>query len=106
MCRGQVILLPVVAETEQVINAPITVDGKEYHMTAVSMGNPHAIGEAFQITNDETLTWNQIYGTIANCLGVELKPYYVSSHFLAATQKYDLLGSLVGDKANSVGDPK
>ena len=35
--------IPVVAETEQVINAPITVDGKEYHMTAVSMGNPHAI---------------------------------------------------------------
>ena len=35
--------IPVVAETEQVIDAPITVDGKEYHMTAVSMGNPHAI---------------------------------------------------------------
>ena len=35
--------IPVVAETEQVINAPITVDGKEYHRTAVSMGNPHAI---------------------------------------------------------------
>ena len=30
--------IPVVAETEQVIDAPITVDGKEYHMTAVSMG--------------------------------------------------------------------
>lgn len=66
------------------------------------MGNPHAIGEAFQITNDETLTWNQIYSTIARCLGVELKPYYVSSYFLAATGKYDMLGSLVGDKANSV----
>jgi len=66
------------------------------------MGNPHAIGEAFQITNDETLTWNQIYSTIARCLGVELKPYYVSSYFLAATGKYDMLGSLIGDKANSV----
>ena len=66
------------------------------------MGNPHAIGEAFQITNDETLTWNQIYSTIAACLGVELKPYYVSSHFLAATDCYDMLGSLIGDKANSV----
>lgn len=66
------------------------------------MGNPHAIGEAFQITNDETLTWNQIYSTIAACLGVELKPYYVSSHFLAATGCYDMLGSLIGDKANSV----
>ncbi len=66
------------------------------------MGNSHAIGEAFQITNDETLTWNQIYSTIARCLGVELKPYYVSSYFLAATGKYDMLGSLIGDKANSV----
>lgn len=66
------------------------------------MGNPHAIGEAFQITNDETLTWNQIYATIARVLGVELKAYHVSSEFLAATGKYDLLGSLIGDKANSV----
>ena len=66
------------------------------------MGNPHAIGEAFQITNDETLTWNQIYSTIARVLGVELKAYHVSSEFLAATGNYDLLGSLIGDKANSV----
>ena len=66
------------------------------------MGNPHAIGEAFQITNDETLTWNQIYAAIANALGVELKACHVASEFLAATGKYDLLGSLIGDKANSV----
>ena len=25
------------------------------------IGNPHAIGEAFQITSDESVTWNQIY---------------------------------------------
>ena len=66
------------------------------------MGNPHAIGTAFQITNDETLTWNQIYSTIADVLGVELKPYYVSSEYLAAVSDYDLMGSLVGDKACSV----
>ena len=35
--------IPVVADTEQVIDSPITVDGREYHITAVSMGNPHAI---------------------------------------------------------------
>ena len=34
--------IPVVADTEQVIDAPIQVDGQEYHYTAVSMGNPHA----------------------------------------------------------------
>ena len=68
------------------------------------LGNPHAIGEAFQIMNDETLTWTQIYQTVANVLGVELKPYYVSSSFLAevAPKAYDLEGSLLGDKAVSV----
>jgi len=35
--------IPVVADTEQVIDSPITVNGREYHITAVSMGNPHAI---------------------------------------------------------------
>ena len=66
------------------------------------LGNPHAIGEAFQITSEETLTWNQIYKTIADCLNAEFKPYYVSSEFLAAVSDYDLTGSLLGDKANSV----
>lgn len=66
------------------------------------IGNAHAIGEAFQITSDETLSWNQIYKAIADALGVELKPYYVSSDFLAAVSDYDLCGSLIGDKANSV----
>ncbi len=66
------------------------------------LGNPHAIGEAFQITSDETLTWNQIYLTIANCLDVEFNPYYVTSEFLAAVSNYDFNGSLIGDKANSV----
>ena len=51
------------------------------------MGNRHAIGEAFQITGDETLTWNQIYQTIADALGVELNAYHVSSQFLSAAGK-------------------
>ena len=69
------------------------------------MGNPHAIGEAFHITGDETLTWNQIYQTVADALHVEFKPYYVSSAFLAETGKkfgYDFEGALLGDKAVSV----
>ncbi len=66
------------------------------------MGNIHAIGEAVQITSDETLTWNQIYKTIADALGVEYKPYYVSSTFLKECSRYDFGGSLLGDKANSV----
>jgi nucleoside-diphosphate-sugar epimerase len=67
------------------------------------MGNRHAIGEAFQITGDETLTWDQIYQTIADALGVTLHPYHVASQFLAAVgEQYDLTGSLLGDKAVSV----
>ena len=69
------------------------------------MGNRHAIGEAFQITGDETLTWNQIYATIADALGVELKAYHVASDFLAAVGDkygYDFEGSLIGDKSVSV----
>jgi len=66
------------------------------------MGNLHAIGEAIQITSDETLTWNQIYQCIAEKLGVTLNPYYVSSSFLAAIGDYDFEGSLIGDKGNSV----
>lgn len=66
------------------------------------MGNPHAIGNAFQITGDETLTWNQIYSTVADALGVEFIPYYVASDFLAAVSDYDFTGSLIGDKAASV----
>lgn len=35
--------IPIVAEGDSVINAPIIVDGKEYRMTGVSMGNPHTV---------------------------------------------------------------
>ena len=69
------------------------------------MGNRHAIGEAFQITGDETLTWNQVYQTVADALGKELIAYHVSADFLAETgQKYgyDYAGELLGDKSVSV----
>ncbi len=66
------------------------------------MSNLHAIGEAVQITSDESLTWNQIYKAIADALNVELKACYVSSSFLAACSDQDFLGGLIGDKANSV----
>ncbi len=68
------------------------------------MGNRHAIGEAFNIMGDEVLTWNQIYTTIADALGVEFKPCYVSSAFLSKAGKkygYDFEGPLKGDKSNT-----
>jgi len=66
------------------------------------MGNIHAIGEAYHITTDEGLTWNQIYKIVADALGVEFRPYYVPSDFLQAVSNYDFEGGLIGDKANTV----
>ena len=68
------------------------------------LGNPKAIGEAFQIMSDERLTWNQIYQCVANALGVEFRPYYVASEFLAAVapKSWDFTGNLLGDKSVSV----
>jgi len=62
------------------------------------LGNERALGEAFHITSDEVLTWNQIYLTIADALGVEAKIVHVPSDFIARVAP-DLAGSLLGDKA-------
>lgn len=67
------------------------------------MGNPHAIGQAYHITSDEVMTWNQIYHIIAGACGKELKALHVPSEYIAANSgKYDFRGTLLGDKANSV----
>ncbi len=36
-------LIPVISDQEILLQEPITVDGKEYKITCVSMGNPHAV---------------------------------------------------------------
>ena len=35
--------IPVKAEGSMVVDEPLEVDGKEYRMTCISMGNPHAV---------------------------------------------------------------
>ena len=67
------------------------------------MANPHAIGNAFHITTDESMTWNQIYQTIADALGKPLNALHVASDFLAKhSDHYDFRGELLGDKAATV----
>lgn len=43
--------VPVVSEHDTVINESIEVDGSTYHMTCVSMGNPHAVVYMDEITD-------------------------------------------------------
>ena len=45
--------IPVRSEKEQVINEPVMVDGKEWKITCVSMGNPHAITYIDDVKNLE-----------------------------------------------------
>ncbi len=59
--------------------------------------NPAAIGHAFHITSDEVLTWNQIYGTIAEALGVEPIIEHIPSDFIVKVSPQHL-GGLIGDK--------
>jgi nucleoside-diphosphate-sugar epimerase len=64
------------------------------------LGNPAAIGEAYHITSDEVLTWNQIYHEVGRALGVDLQIVHIPSDLIAAYDP-DALGSLTGDKVNS-----
>jgi nucleoside-diphosphate-sugar epimerase len=65
------------------------------------LGNEKAIGQAFHITSDEVLTWNQIYQTIADELGVEAKMIHIPSDFIVKVVPR-LTGDLLGDKTWSV----
>jgi nucleoside-diphosphate-sugar epimerase len=59
--------------------------------------NAAALGHAFHITSDEVLTWNQIYGTIAEAMGVEANVVHIPSDFIAKVAPNEA-GGLLGDK--------
>ena len=61
------------------------------------LGNERALGQAFHITSDEVLTWDQIYQTIAEALGVEAKIEHIPSDLIAKVSP-ELGGGLLGDK--------
>ena len=64
-------------------------------------GNPQAVGEAFHITSDEWLTWNQIYSILAAELDVIPNIVHIPSDIIA---RYDaeIGAGLLGDKAHSM----
>lgn len=64
------------------------------------LDNPLAIGNAFHITSDEVLTWNQIYQFIGRAAGVEPNLIHIPSDFIIAKSPKDE-GGLLGDKAVS-----
>ena len=64
------------------------------------LGKEQAIGQAYHITSDEVLTWDQIYREVGRAIGVDPEIVHIPSDLIAAYDP-DALGSLIGDKANS-----
>ena len=50
------------------------------------LGHPQAIGDSFQITSDEWLTWNQIYHLMAAAAGVEPILLHIASDTIAGVR--------------------
>jgi nucleoside-diphosphate-sugar epimerase len=65
------------------------------------LGHPAAVGEAFHITSDELLTWDQIYELVAHAAGVEPRLVHVPSDVIAAFDP-EWGASLLGDKTHSM----
>jgi nucleoside-diphosphate-sugar epimerase len=65
------------------------------------LGHPATLGEAFHITSDEVLSWNQIARTFADAMSVEPRIVHVPSDAIAAVDA-DWGASLLGDKAHSM----
>ena len=65
------------------------------------LGNKKAIGEVFQITSDQVLSWDQIYLEAYQALGLSPNVIHIPSDFIARYDEH-AVGSLIGDKSNSV----
>jgi len=70
------------------------------------LGHQQAIGNAFHITSDEILTWNQIYEAVAEAAGVKANIIHIPSDFICTVAEQEgqawMWGNLLGDKAVSV----
>lgn len=65
------------------------------------LGNNHAIGDSFQITSDELLTWNQIYEILAQAAGTRAEIIHIPSDVIAKFDPEWGVG-LLGDKSHSM----
>jgi nucleoside-diphosphate-sugar epimerase len=65
------------------------------------LGNTRTIGEAFHITSDDVLTWNQITMILAAAAGTEAKIVHVPSDAIAAADP-NWGPALLGDSAHSM----
>jgi nucleoside-diphosphate-sugar epimerase len=65
------------------------------------LGHPRAVGEAFHITSDDVLTWDQIARALGAALGLTPRIVHVPSDVIASADPVWGAG-LLGDKAHSM----
>lgn len=65
------------------------------------LGHPRTLGEAFHITSDDVLTWDQVVRALAAAAGVEPRIVHVPSDAIAAADP-EWGAGLLGDKAHSM----
>jgi len=65
------------------------------------LGHPRTVGEAFHITSDDVLTWNQITHALAAAAGVTADIVHVPSDAIAAADE-TWGAALLGDKSHSL----
>ena len=65
------------------------------------LGHPQALGNAFHITTDEVMCWDQFYRLVGEAAGVEPQLVHIPSDFIGACVP-EMYPGLVGDKAVSV----
>jgi nucleoside-diphosphate-sugar epimerase len=96
MIRGQKIIIP----GDGTSLWTLTWNGDFARGLLGLFGQNSAIGEAFHITSDEVLCWNQIFLEVARAAGVEPDFVHIPSDLIAAYNPA-AVGDLIGDKINS-----
>ena len=66
------------------------------------LGLQETLGQIYQLTSEEVVSWNMIYTWLAKYLGVTYRPVYLPSSLLAKSRTYDFTTQLLGDKQYSV----
>jgi nucleoside-diphosphate-sugar epimerase len=97
MKRGKSIIIPGDGTSLWVL----TWNGDFARAFLALLGCERAVGEAYHITSDEVLTWNQIYWEVGQAIGMEPEFLHIPSDLIVAFDA-DAIGSLIGDKVNSL----
>ncbi len=97
MLRGQKVIVPGDGTSLWVV----TWNGDFAKGLVGLLGRQEAVGEVYQITSDEVRTWDQLHLEAYRILGVEPNILHVPADLIAEYWP-EAVGSLIGDKINSV----